>query len=182
VRGYGLVDSQKVKAVPGTIVNLKAVTAPNEAAAAQYYPSIYWYSMMKIPERGEFGGKGKIPANLTQNAYLNLVKSNGCANCHSQGVRAMRTFPEKVPFPLGKFANSQEAWFRRVQSGQGGHTMFRDAVKEWAVRLFPISPTGPTESPRVICRTLNRRGRRVLSETSSSLRGIGSMTNIICTT
>jgi hypothetical protein len=55
VRGYGLVDSQKVKAVPGTIVNLKAVTAPNEAAAAQYYPSIYWYSMMKIPERGEFG-------------------------------------------------------------------------------------------------------------------------------
>ena len=41
--------------------NLKAVIAPNEAAAAQYYPSIYWYSMMKIPDKSEFGGKGKFP-------------------------------------------------------------------------------------------------------------------------
>ncbi|MEK6600742.1 MAG: carboxypeptidase-like regulatory domain-containing protein, partial [Candidatus Binatota bacterium] len=32
VRGYGLVDSPKVKAAPGKIVNLKAVVAPNEAA------------------------------------------------------------------------------------------------------------------------------------------------------
>src|SRR5580765_1099895 len=39
VRGYGLVDSPKVKATPGKIENLKAVIAPNEAAAAQYYPS-----------------------------------------------------------------------------------------------------------------------------------------------
>ena len=61
VRGYGLVDSQKVKANPGNIVNLTAVIAPNESAAAQYYPSIYWYSMMKIPDKSEFGGKGKIP-------------------------------------------------------------------------------------------------------------------------
>src|ERR1700745_2134673 len=38
VRGYGLVDSPKVKAMPGKILNLKAVIAPNEAAAAQYYP------------------------------------------------------------------------------------------------------------------------------------------------
>jgi hypothetical protein len=34
VRGYGLVDSPKVKATPGKIENLKAVIAPNEAAAA----------------------------------------------------------------------------------------------------------------------------------------------------
>src|SRR5438067_12605392 len=50
VRGYGLVDSQKVKSTPGKILNLKAVVAPNEAAAAQYYPAIYWYSMLKIPD------------------------------------------------------------------------------------------------------------------------------------
>src|SRR5262249_43977490 len=53
VRGYGLVDSPKVKATPGKNLNLKAVVAPNEAAAAKYYPGIYWYSMMKIPEAGE---------------------------------------------------------------------------------------------------------------------------------
>src|SRR5262249_3169938 len=37
VRGYGLVDSPKVKTEPGKIVNLTAVMAPNQAAAAQYY-------------------------------------------------------------------------------------------------------------------------------------------------
>jgi hypothetical protein len=137
VRGYGLVDSPKVKSAPGNILNLKAVVAPNEAAAAQYYPSIYWYSMMKIPDKSEFGGKGKIPANITQNEYLNLMKSNGCANCHAIGNRAMRTLPDNVPFPLGKFANSHEAWFRRIQSGQGGHTMFRDAVKELGGASLP---------------------------------------------
>src|SRR5213594_1881784 len=51
VRGYGLVDSPKVKATPGNLVNLTAVIAPNEAAAAHYYPAIYWYSMMKIPDK-----------------------------------------------------------------------------------------------------------------------------------
>ena len=137
VRGYGLVDSPKVKAAPGKNLNLKAVVAPNEAAAAKYYPAIYWYSMMKIPEASEFGGKGKIPERLTQNEYLNLMKSNGCANCHSQGVLAMRTFPKDVPYPLGKFANSIEAWFRRIQSGQGGVPMFATAVKELGAAAFP---------------------------------------------
>jgi hypothetical protein len=40
VRGYGLVDSPKVRSAPGKILNLKAVVAPNEAAAAEYYPAI----------------------------------------------------------------------------------------------------------------------------------------------
>ena len=35
----------------------RAVPAPNEAAAAQYYPAIYWYSMLKIPDASQFGGK-----------------------------------------------------------------------------------------------------------------------------
>src|SRR5437762_14196870 len=37
VRGYGLVDSAKVKATPGQTLNLKAVAAPDKRAAAQYY-------------------------------------------------------------------------------------------------------------------------------------------------
>src|SRR3954451_19760097 len=58
VRGYGLVDSPKVDSEPGKQLNLTAVPAPNDAAAAQYYPAIYWYSMLKIPDDSEFGGKG----------------------------------------------------------------------------------------------------------------------------
>jgi hypothetical protein len=56
VRGYGLVDSPRVEGEPGQRVNLTAVPAPNEAAAAQYYPAIYWYSMMMIPGHDQFGG------------------------------------------------------------------------------------------------------------------------------
>src|SRR5829696_4050779 len=41
VRGYGLVDSPKLAAAPGKILNLNAVPAPTAAAAAEYYPAIY---------------------------------------------------------------------------------------------------------------------------------------------
>src|SRR4051794_41593323 len=58
VRGYGLIDSPKVKSEPGKIVNLTAVKAPNDQAAAEYYPPIYWLSMAKMPEKSEFPGTG----------------------------------------------------------------------------------------------------------------------------
>ena len=38
VRGYGLVDSPKMRAKPGMTLDLAAVPAPNDAAAAHYYP------------------------------------------------------------------------------------------------------------------------------------------------
>src|ERR1700687_818558 len=49
VRGYGLVDSQKVKATPGKLLNLKAVAAPNARAAAAYYPAQYWFALLQLP-------------------------------------------------------------------------------------------------------------------------------------
>src|SRR5437667_8232770 len=39
-RGYGLVDSAKATAEPGQELNIRAVPAPNDAAAAAYYPAI----------------------------------------------------------------------------------------------------------------------------------------------
>src|SRR5262245_37340767 len=48
-RGYGLVDSAKTTSAPGRRVNITAVPAPNAAAAAHYYPAIYWYSMLQMP-------------------------------------------------------------------------------------------------------------------------------------
>ena len=84
VRGYGLVDSPKVKAARQKS-QLESGVAPTEAAAAQYYPAIYWYSMMKIPDASEFGGKGAIPAKITQSEWLNSMKNNGCVDCHQMG-------------------------------------------------------------------------------------------------
>ena len=136
VRGYGLVDSPKREAVPGTILNLTAVVAPDDAAAAQFYPAIYWYSMLRIPDASEFGGKGRIPAKLTQNEWLNLVKINGCTNCHQLGTLSTRTFPKDVPHPFPPFNNAEEAWLRRVQSGQAGEQMFTIAMRELGGAAF----------------------------------------------
>ena len=119
VRGYGLVDSPKVKSAPGKTLNLTAVPAPNEAAAAQYYPAIYWYSMLEIPGPDQFGGKSNIPAKVTQAQWLNYMKNNGCVGCHQLGQLGTRTIPKS----LGKFDSSEKAWMRRVQSGQAGGSM-----------------------------------------------------------
>ena len=85
VRGYGLVNSPKLRAKPGQHLDLKAVPAPNEAEAAHYYPAIYWYSMMKIPDQSQFGGKSNIPEKLTQVDWLKQVKNIGCVGCHQLG-------------------------------------------------------------------------------------------------
>src|SRR6266849_4709890 len=58
VRGYGLVDSQQVQATPGKVVNLNAAVAPNARAAAEYYPAIYWFSLLRVPDKSEFPGTG----------------------------------------------------------------------------------------------------------------------------
>jgi hypothetical protein len=115
VRGYGLVDSPKVKAAPGKILNLKAIVAQNEAAAAEYYPAIYWYSMLKIPDKSEFPS-GKVKS---QNEWLNVVKTNSCITCHQMGNKATRTIPKE----LGEFKSSADAWARRIVSGQAMTTM-----------------------------------------------------------
>jgi len=76
-RGYGLVDSAKTTSEPGKIVNITAVPAPNAAAAAEYYPAIYWYSMMKIPPPGDFGGKTAIPNQMTPIDWMKQMKNIG---------------------------------------------------------------------------------------------------------
>src|ERR1700712_1577384 len=124
VRGYGLVDSPKADGEPGKALDLRAVPAPNEAAAAQYYPAIYWYSMLKIPSADQFGGQGDIPPKVKQTDWLNLVKNNGCVGCHQLGQRATRT----IPSAFGDLKSSEEAWSRRVQSGQAGEQMVNIAA------------------------------------------------------
>jgi hypothetical protein len=119
VRGYGLVDGPKVAGEPGKLLALTAVPAPNEAAAAQYYPAIYWYSMLKIPDAGQFGGKSDIPEKITQSDWLTAVKNRNCIGCHQLGQRATRT----IPAAFGELKSSEDAWRRRVQSGQAAENM-----------------------------------------------------------
>lgn len=119
VRGYGLVDSPKAQSAPGRTLDLTAVAAPDARAAAQYYPAIYWYSMLRIPGADQFGGKSDIPETLTQVDWLKQVKNIGCIGCHQLGQASTRTIPSL--FLEGR--THEEAWMRRVQSGQSGEQM-----------------------------------------------------------
>ena len=127
VRGYGLVDSPKLIAKPGQLLNHTAVPAPNEAAAAHYYPAIYWYTMMKIPPASEFGGSGAIPAKLTQHDWLKQMNNVDCIGCHQLGQEATRT----IPAEFGPFKSGEEAWMRRTQSGQAGENMTNRLAGQW---------------------------------------------------
>jgi hypothetical protein len=144
VRGYGLVDSAPVQATPGQRLALTGVIAPNARAAAQYYPSDYWYSLLQIPPKSAFpmapeparvsGGRAGAPAfgedglqtggrgGGRGNAAPQGVESQaewvstvkGCIICHQMGNKAIR---ELSP-GLGKFDSTFDAWERRVLLGQ----------------------------------------------------------------
>src|SRR5215212_9825616 len=119
VRGYGLVDSPKLRAKPGQILNHAAAPAPNDAAAAHYYPAIYWFSMLKIPPAKDFGGSTDIPKEITQENWLRQMNNVDCIGCHQLGQESTRT----IPAQFGHFKSGEEAWMRRIQSGQAGEMM-----------------------------------------------------------
>src|SRR5262245_28943187 len=125
VRGYGLVDSAKVKAAPGKSLNLTATTAPGPSAAAAYYPAQYWFSLLQVPAAREFPGTGANGNGISESMrsqgewIRNVVNTDGCTGCHQLGNRATREIPEA----LGAFPNSVAAWDRRLQSGQAGGGM-----------------------------------------------------------
>jgi len=119
-RGYGLVDSDKTTSEPGRTVNITAKAAPDEKAAAHYYPAIYWYSMLHIPTEAELQNKDLFRANMTQRQWIGSMKNIGCVGCHQLGQLSTRTIPPS----LGQFKSGEDAWHRRVQSGQAGAMMF----------------------------------------------------------
>ncbi|MGH9257031.1 MAG: carboxypeptidase-like regulatory domain-containing protein [Vicinamibacterales bacterium] len=118
VRGYGLVDSSRVQSAPGRTLNLTAVVAPSPSAAAQYYPALYWFSMLRVPAAREF----PLAKVASQGAWLNIVKSGACQSCHALGTPGMRT----IPTAFGTFASSIDAWSHRLQAGSARALMARD--------------------------------------------------------
>ncbi len=139
-RGYGLVDSPKVQAEPGKLVDLKPSVAPDAKTAAQLYPANYWYSLMKVPEKNEFpgtgpSGNGISPNVQNQGQWLHLVKTDSCESCHQLGNKYTRT----IPALFSNFDSPAQAWMRRVQSGQAGNAMLgglNQLGKEWAAAQF----------------------------------------------
>lgn len=130
VRGYGLIDSKKQEAKPGTRINLAAVEAPNPHAAAQYYPAGYWFSLLNVPDKSNFPGTGPqgngiSPTIKNQAQLLRNIKSGTCMACHALGTKGTREFHES----MGEFESSVDAWTRRLQSGQAGANMITSVAQ-----------------------------------------------------
>ena len=123
VRGYGLVDSEKVQLSPGREdVALRGVVAPTPSDAAQYYPGNYWFSLVEPPAASEFPGTGPegngISPNLhSQAAWVDNMKQ-GCQLCHQLGNTATRVVQHR-----DEFDSTVAAWDHRVQTGQRGNQM-----------------------------------------------------------
>src|ERR1700730_18173429 len=126
VRGYGLVDSPKLRSRPGQQLSLTAVPAPNEAAAAHYYPAIYWFTLLKIPPAKDFGGTTDIPKEITQDIWRHRTINVDCVVCEHVGEETTRP----IPAAFGQFKTGEEAWMRRVSSGQTGEWMINRLAGE----------------------------------------------------
>ena len=138
VRGYGLVDSQRVTAAPGDQLDLDATVAPDAASAAAVYPAAWWLSMMELPE-GEH----------TQQALGSQVTS--CLSCHQIGNQATREIPGDI---LAGSDSHLEAWDRRVAMGPMGSAMAgmfgrlgdqRRMFADWTDRI--AAGETPTQTP-----------------------------------
>jgi len=105
VRGYGLVDSERVQASPGARLDLDATVAPDARAAAASYPPASWLSLLEIPE-------GDIPTMQV----ASTVKA--CLQCHPLGNEATREIPEHL-----RSLPSHEAWLQRLDSELFGGSM-----------------------------------------------------------
>ncbi len=125
VRGFGLVDSERVQAEPGDALNLTAVIAPSQRAAAEYYPAQSWFALLQMPAPGEFPGTGPegngISPNIgSQGEWIrSIVNTDGCTGCHVIGNKVTREIPEE----FGDLGSHVDAWERRIQSGQSGGSM-----------------------------------------------------------
>ena len=121
VRGYGLIDSPKVKAAPGKAVNLTAIAAPDKK---QRQPTIRLSIGSRFcncrrraifPEQDP--GQRHFPTMRSQGEWIRqVVNTDGCTGCHQLGNEATRTIPKA----LGTFEPSVDAWDRRIQAGQAG--------------------------------------------------------------
>ena len=169
VRGYGLVDSPKVKSTPGKVLALTAVLAPDPHAAAEYYPAVYWYSMLHIPPKSDFPGTGPdgngiSPKIKNQGEWMENVKTDGCEACHQLGDKATREIPKN----LGAFDSSEAAWYRRIQSGQVGSSM-----------ISRISTLGPKRAVTLFADWTDRIAKGALPPTPP--RPQGTERNVVIT-
>ena len=127
VRGYGLVDSPKVKATPGT------TSQPDRDAGADCRRGGRILSRRLLVFDAADSGQQRISGHRaraatassqvmkTQHYWIDTVK-NSCQSCHALGSKGVRTIPRRMG-PVENSIKRIQAWTQRLQAGQASANM-----------------------------------------------------------
>jgi hypothetical protein len=138
VRGYGLKDSERVKAARGEKVKLQVANAATPQEAAKIYPASYWTSLIQPPPMSE------IPARYKSQDEWLAAQRNGCNHCHELGMVATRRYTTPEDW---------DAVFHRAKSmhqelDQLGRDTVEKVLADWGARIaageVPPPPPRPT--------------------------------------
>src|SRR6202795_1892784 len=138
VRGYGLKDSERVKADCNESVKLQVSNAATPQEAAKIYPASYWTSLIQPPPMSE------LPAKFSsQDEWLATLR-NGCNHCHELGMAPTRIYTTPKDW---------DAMFLRAKSMHGeldgmGRLVVEKTLADWGSRIaageVPPAPPRPT--------------------------------------
>lgn len=127
VRGYGLEDSTRSKAVVGDQLQLTVTEAENPTAAAAIYPASYWLSLLEAPDHDP--------------DWINTFKLN-CQLCHQMGSLITRIH-NRDTFDLGL---KKSINMNNYANGLGRDRLL-DTLADWTDRIrageVPESPPRP---------------------------------------
>jgi len=138
VRGYGLKDSEKVKAARGDKVKLQAASAETPQEAAKIYPASYWTSMIHPPAKEE------LPKGYASQEQWLAAFRGGCNQCHQLGMTVTRRYTTADDW--------DSVWKRNDNMSAAADRLGRDLMEktmvDWGTRIkngeVPPQPPRPT--------------------------------------
>lgn len=138
VRGYGLIDSERVPAKPGDRLKLEVETADDPRKAAEIYPSNYWLSLMEPPNEQQIKGS---PYGSVHD-WVSQLKIN-CVQCHQLGAPITR-LPVKEAYRIGLNKAGAMADFAH----QLGKDLLPEILSHWgkSIDLGKVPPAPPRPS------------------------------------
>ena len=137
VRGYGLKDSEHVKAARGELIKIEVASASTPQEAARIYPASYWMSLVALPPRDAIARK------FEGMDHWDAEFRGGCNQCHQLGMVATRRHTN---------AEDWDGIFQRnvgmsAAADRLGRTLIEKTLADWATRIqsgeVPQAPPRP---------------------------------------
>ncbi len=172
-RGYGLLDTAKVKSEPGKIVNFTARIAEPEGRRGNLSRDLLVFDAEGTGEERIPGRQREEPAGMAQRGQdqrlLHLPRARQQGDAHHPGD------------VLGHEAGGRLGAPYPVRSGDEQHGD-RDRPRRHPARAQGLRRVGPIASPPANCPPRSRSARKAASATWSSRSGIFPIPSTTCTT